>query len=299
MFSNPQQNNQENTLKDGVDIIYWINLDRSQDRKQNIQNMFQDNSLRNIPNVRIKAVDGKTDNIDKYIQNKKTDNIKSTEYACTISHLNAIQEFSKTEYNIALILEDDVCLDFKPYWKKSIKEMIDSAPKDWDIIQLCYIILGKKPDQEFELDPSSKNLCSTAAYIINNHAAKKLMQKINYGGKYQLEMELPHQADRYLYKALVTYCYKYPFFIYRTENDSYIHPEHVNFHNYSKNLIKNMYDYGVYDVSWWYRYKWVLLLVILVLLYFIIKNYTKITKLILGLKVKSRAYTLKYLKPFL
>ena len=298
MFSNTVNFNQDNTFKDGIDVIYWINLDRSQDRKQNMENIFQDNSLRNIPNIRIKAVDGKSENIEKYIKNKKEEGIESTEYACTISHLNAIREFSNTNYNIALILEDDVCLDFKPYWNKTVKDMIDSAPNDWDIIQICYILLGKKPDQDYELDPSSKNLCSTAAYIINNRAAKKLMQKIDYSGKYNLEMDLPHQADRYLYKALVTYCYKYPYFIYRTENESYIHPEHINFHNHSKNLIKNMYDYGYYDISWYYRYKWILLLLFLVILYFIIKNWTKITKLAGVSKMKIRAYTLKYPRLF-
>jgi len=42
----------------------------------------------------------------------------------------------------------------------------------------------------------------------------------------------------------MTYTYKYPFFIYHTNNESYIHPEHVEFiHNRSKHIIEDrMYN---------------------------------------------------------
>ena len=52
-----------------------------------------------------------------------------------------------------------------------------------------------------------------------------------------------HEADHYLYIKLKTYTYKYPYFIYKTDNNSFIHPEHIApFHNTSKNKIIQMYN---------------------------------------------------------
>jgi GR25 family glycosyltransferase involved in LPS biosynthesis len=45
---------------EGIDIIYYINLDRSVERRKNMEELL---SHFNIPNVRISAVDGK-----KYIR---------------------------------------------------------------------------------------------------------------------------------------------------------------------------------------------------------------------------------------
>jgi len=44
---------------DGIDIIYWINLDRSPDRKTSMESMFQDKAFDGIPIQRISAIDGK------------------------------------------------------------------------------------------------------------------------------------------------------------------------------------------------------------------------------------------------
>jgi NADH:ubiquinone oxidoreductase subunit K len=45
---------------DGIDCIYWINLDRSIDRKQKMEEMFTDPIFIGKPIKRIEAVDGKT-----------------------------------------------------------------------------------------------------------------------------------------------------------------------------------------------------------------------------------------------
>ena len=68
------------------------------------------------------------------------DKFTKVEYACTLSHINTIREFSKSNYGVALVMEDDMTLEFKPYWKKSVKQIMDNAPSDWEIIQLCYIL---------------------------------------------------------------------------------------------------------------------------------------------------------------
>jgi len=230
----------------GIDCIYWINLDRSIDRKQKMEKMFTDPIFSGKPIRRIDAVDGKTHDTNDMIKSKKRRNT-NLEYACLLSHLKAIQTFSETEYDTALIFEDDVTLEFKQYWKKSLKKIIDNAPDDWEIIQLCYITSGKL-NAEYTLNNYEKNyygnIASMAAYVIKNKAAKKFMNE-SYDpetGQFILKNFHTHEADHYLYKCLRTYTYKYPYFIYPTDNDSTLHPEDLASHIRSKLQLEKMYS---------------------------------------------------------
>ena len=199
--------NKDNIL-DGIDIIYWINLDRSADRKERMIKMFKDTSFDNIPIQRFSAIDGKKENIDKMItvQSKK---LTKPEYGCLLSHLEIIREFSETAYDVALILEDDITLDFKKYWKNSINKVINEAPKDWEIIMLCYHsdVLATNL---YTLNEN--NYWSTAAYIINKKAAEKLTNQTYVSGTYHLDNNIKQAADDYLFIKLKTYIYKYPYF---------------------------------------------------------------------------------------
>ena len=227
-----------NYLK-GIDVVYWINLDRARERKYKMEKMFKDIIFNNINIHRIQAIDGKDKDIQNfikkyiYITNKSSNYL---EYACLLSHLNTIREFSESDYDIALILEDDMTLEYKPYWETTIEYIIKNSPQNWEIIQLCYIVRNVIPNKMYTLNEELFH--STGAYIINKNAAKKFIKNIFIENKYNLDVEISHNADIYLYKELITYTYKYPFFIYETNNDSYIHSEHIEYiHNRSKNLI--------------------------------------------------------------
>jgi GR25 family glycosyltransferase involved in LPS biosynthesis len=180
------------------------------------------------------------------MKNKRNTNV---EYACLISHLNTIKQFSETEYDTALIFEDDVTLEFKPFWKKSLKKIINDAPNDWEIIQLCYIT-QQQLTNEYTLNNYKKNryggIASMAAYIINNNAAKKFINETYNPDtkRYRLLDYHTHEADHYLYKCLRTYTYKYPYFIYPTDNNSTLHPEDLNSHIRSKLQLERMYKHN-------------------------------------------------------
>jgi GR25 family glycosyltransferase involved in LPS biosynthesis len=251
----------ENTNKkhlDGVDIIYWINLERSKDRKNDMEKMLKDEAFNGIPNQRIEAYDGKMNPksvFDKLeIPSKYQTN---TEYACLLSHLESIRTFNESKYNVALIFEDDVTLEFKKYWKKSVREIINNAPPDWDIILLTYIYDEKNDKTSWDNQPmydkvfynknnkNNKNnnnkYWSTLSYIINKNGSKKILT--NYkNDKYYLPVKPANVADVYLYNLTNSYVYKYPYFIYKTDNNSTIHPEHILIHNESKKKIENNYQ---------------------------------------------------------
>jgi len=203
-----------------VDIIYWINLDRSNDRRKNMEKIL---SNFKIENIRIKASDGKLETDDniygKFITDKLS--ISKLEYACLLSHLNTIKQFSESNYEIALILEDDVSLDFSIYWDKPLSEIINEVPKDWDIIMLGY--LYNKPVRNlYTLNTMYNKFSSALSYIINKKSALKFINNIYKNDKYYLTTKFHHQADDLIYRMNTTYVYKYPYFINNNNNISTI-----------------------------------------------------------------------------
>jgi GR25 family glycosyltransferase involved in LPS biosynthesis len=238
-------------VKDGFEretkvSLLWVNLDRSSARRTHMEKVLTDPIFNNMEKTRISAIDGQDpSNLGKYMKKTMQRTMRDCEYGCTLSHLEAIKQFSQTtsqtlDQSYALILEDDVCLDFKHYWKKTLNEIIEEAPQDWEIIQLTYIILGQEPKDLYEEWTNKKNLCSTAAYIISKTAAIRITNKLYKDGKWELPDNLPNQADRLIYLLCKTYTYKDCPFIYRTENDSLIHPSHLDFHGKNKEKIERM-----------------------------------------------------------
>ena len=146
--------------------------------------------------------------------------------------LNAINKFSETNYEYALILEDDVSLEYVKYWNKNISDIINEAPKGWEIIMLNY--MSSTPIRNlYELN---KDISSTQAYIINNKAAKKFINKYYINFQYDLTEYDNYVADNFIFNIFKTYCYKYPYFTYPTNNDSTIHSDHLDFHKFAKKI---------------------------------------------------------------
>lgn len=230
---------------EGVDVIYYINLERSNERRTEIETILSDSAFRNIPKHRINATDGKspTEMYEKLGEYTKQPNTSDYEYACLISHLDAIKEFNNSEYKIALILEDDASLEFKKYWRKSINEVIKNAPRDWEVITLYHNCPYDKNfnDNEYETH-AYKKYGYALAYVINKNGANKFISSHIKNNKYDLINTPEHIADVYLYEHIKTYVYKYPFFVMRSNNDSEIHNHHLPNQNVEKNQCVRAYN---------------------------------------------------------
>jgi GR25 family glycosyltransferase involved in LPS biosynthesis len=241
------------TYLNGIDVIYWINLDRSVDRKNNMEELLGDAVFSGIPTQRISAFDGKKDTA--YVMSHfKLQSPRQTdvEYACLLSHLETIRTFNNSKYRVALIFEDDVTMEFKQYWTKSVKNIMDNAPPDWDILLLSYMY-GELNQMNLFYDWVSSDTnydtvrdgkyFSTVAYLINKRGADKVMRNTYSKGKYALKQNgLEQVADVYLYGITNCYVYKYPMFIYNTDFKSTIHQDHVEYHVQSKEHIIHNYN---------------------------------------------------------
>jgi hypothetical protein len=276
-------------LINNIDYIFWINLDNSIDRKENMVNIL--NNFK-IPNIRISAVDGNLiSDINKtyyYCQDDSNQfpNFSNKEYAVLLSHLNSIEKFAKMDnsqlkYEIALICEDDLSLDFINYWSLDLKTLIENAPLEWDIIMLGYFSLNLNRKGMYN---KWSGEFSAISYLINYNGAKKLcklkIQRLPIGlgpdanpldllqadgacerlqnDKNSDEIKQNDQelwlcnkddlmvSDSYIFSKLNTYVYKYPLFTFPENIDSTIHQDHVQYHKIYKNnnyiTLENIYE---------------------------------------------------------
>lgn len=161
--------------------IYYINLDKSTDRKNEMEEEMKNYSVINY--YRISAVNGRD---PEQLKNLETTakNTSEIELATTMSHMKAIYTAYKNGDDYAIILEDDMSLSTVPFWKKSILEIIDEIVEidpDWSILNIGQIQCG---DNEM-INHTEKNCYSACAYLIN----KRGMENI---GKYiEEKSEIP------------------------------------------------------------------------------------------------------------
>jgi len=214
--------------------LYWINMDRSKDRRENMLNILKDPVFDDMQKYRVKAIDG--NNITKKKLNSTFENINETqtikEYCCLWSHLKALHQFFKSPYSTALILEDDVSLEYKPYWKESLQSCIDHAPPDWEILQLSYMLFPTKTfPTKMYTNAKDHMYNGTAAYIVNKKGVRKFLMSRMF------DKNIKHVSDEYLYLKMNSYTYKYPYFTY-TGKDSNLHTDHIDkIHKPSKEKI--------------------------------------------------------------
>ena len=231
-----------------IDIIYWINLDKSIKRKLNMEKILQNI---NVKNIRINGIDGNIiDNINKkYFICDNTDYPKysNKEYAILLSHLNTIETFSminysELKYGYALVCEDDLSIDFINYWSFDIKSIINNAPEDWDIIMLGYFSLNINFK---ELYKKWNNEWSAISYLVNHKSIQKIkdFKKDNKWNCNEYDLMV---SDNYIFSKFNTYIYKYPYFTFPNNNDSTFHEDHLNYHCIYKNcnylVLNNVYN---------------------------------------------------------
>lgn len=154
--------------------VYWINLDRSKDRRRATQRELKKFKVRS---VRVSAVDAARD-LSKYKITKswKCSWTTDKEYACTLSHLEAITRAYVNGDQVATILEDDMIILRLP-----TNKLIDAAPEDWDIIQLC--VWGRKAriykNPKTYFTPWRQSWSHAGGYTINRRGMIKVLYALS------------------------------------------------------------------------------------------------------------------------
>tara|TARA_B100000073_G_C23688441_1_gene555440 strand:+ start:162 stop:935 length:774 start_codon:yes stop_codon:yes gene_type:complete len=214
-----------NNLQPLTDInFYWINMDRSIERRKHMYNLFSKNL---IYNYRINAYDGNKINEYNDLNYSSFNNINKYEYCCTFSHLKAIKTSYENNDKISIICEDDLCIDYKKKWKYNLEDIIKNAPNDWEIIKIhCAYekhirkLIKRTLKDGLLFEPWNIRSTSTLGYIINTNGMKKILNKYLVNDKFVLKDSIEDKADILLYTSCVTYDYRYPLFNHLTDTSN-------------------------------------------------------------------------------
>jgi len=192
--------------------IFWINLERSE-RRRNI--MLEEFKKYNLIHTRIEAVDGNDIDVDEY-KKKYTIDEKMNKYeiACALSHMKVIKHCYDQGLEYALILEDDANFDYFPYKTDTLLELLEELKIiDGECLQLANIIPRKQfpiYKNKFENKKMFKtsSAAGTQSYLITRNGMKKVLD--NFENIKKLEV-----ADIYIYNItnnfITTPFFSYPF----------------------------------------------------------------------------------------
>ena len=161
--------------------VFLINLDRSADRLVTASRHYSDAG---IPFQRIAGFDASKEDVSgipiDQVAFTKTHGkkiIRKGEIGCYQSHLKVLHSFLDTDKDFAIILEDDALP--LPHTISSIQQLI-AWESDWDIVPLFHFHRGGpitlKHSNNLKLTVNLAHISSSAAYIINRHAAEVLIK---------------------------------------------------------------------------------------------------------------------------
>ena len=225
--------------------IYWINLDRSKSRKKWIEKNF--NKMGINKHTRVSAVDGKK--LGMYnlsIPKEYYSNHSKNELACTSSHLKCIEKAYDNKDNVAIICEDDVCFSLLKVVDKSLYEIINKCPRDWEIIQLGinnpeHMKLLLKEKREYV--NWKRDYWGAFCYVINRKGINKIYNSCFKKGMINIKKGYKHRivADELIYNICKTYTLTKPVITFRTLGST-LHKSHEIWHEDSKKSLMKYYN---------------------------------------------------------
>jgi len=195
--------------------IYYINLNKANDRREAIEEFIRTNHIQNIQ--RIEAVYGKeVDKLDLNIHNEYT-SYSPSELGCFLSHVLAIRKAYRNGDEYALILEDDVYLNIIKLWDTTLREVIDKAPSNWQIIQLYEQHIGIRDifhtniKKNVYIPRTTYMYFGTVAYIIKRDTMESFLKHVDFleGNTIRIsKMNCGFPIDLYLYNLFQVYTTK-------------------------------------------------------------------------------------------
>jgi GR25 family glycosyltransferase involved in LPS biosynthesis len=144
--------------------VFYINLQIHKTRKAYIEEHFFQHNVLNV--FRVDGVDGTAllNNTD----------LSGSELGCTLSHIKALQMFLNTDYDFAMICEDDVDISNVKKFEFNFYETLEYYNSEDYCLQLTISSREEVPIN-FLIHPRTFWDFSTTAYIVNRKYAKKIV----------------------------------------------------------------------------------------------------------------------------
>lgn len=222
--------------------FYVINLDRCKDRWDTMLKTYSDTL------IRVNAFDGnKLKEYDDIVFPNNIRDVSTSELACSFSHIKAIKTAYENGDKEAFFLEDDIVNTYKDYWKKCLREYVDSKPIKCECLtffnispEFTDVMLGK---ENIYLKYNEAHW-SAGCYYLTRSAMKKIYNLYVINGKIDFS-KLQHRFDiladhNLFFTKLNTYHVLEPTFIDICKTST-IHSDHLWFHKNNNEKIKEYF----------------------------------------------------------
>lgn len=147
--------------------VYYINLDKSVERRKYIENHFYENEIDNF--TRISAVDGSSNN---YLSGRLSDG----EFGCLASHIDALRKFYSSGKEYAMICEDDIDLSNSKKFNFDFFDTLSYFSHKYYCLQ---VTVQSRTDTNIDFSLHKKTFWdfSSAGHIVNRNYAKAILTK--------------------------------------------------------------------------------------------------------------------------
>lgn len=233
---------------------YWINLDKAIERREFMENQFNNYNINN-ERITAKTPNDLKDILDdeppffcgyKECLENKCKNCP-IEYATICSHLEAIKKGYLSGSNYFIVCEDDIILKFNI----DFDNIISNFPKDYEILQM--MIISKGHLEYFYHNCFLKNIFfvnytpiipSAAFYLISHKGAENILEKFfnKNTNKWNLtEFSGLKVADVLIYQSTNTCVSTFPLCSFNINFKSQIHDFHFQDHNDAYEMINEIH----------------------------------------------------------
>lgn len=167
--------------------IYYINLDRATDRRALMEEQSKRLGL-SVTRVAATTADALDPDLlsqyDVALRRKEYQyDLRPAEHACIQSHLRALKMFLATEYQYAIVLEDDSRLT-DGFMEGA--EYLITKTSGWQIMRLqselrkYYTLLGPRDGAPCEIVLPKKPMCASTALLYTRQGAERLLAEFEH-----------------------------------------------------------------------------------------------------------------------
>lgn len=229
--------------------VFYINMDRNPERKKYVETQLKNIGARYM---RIRGLNGYTimdkskDTVDGINFINKYSSLSKSEIGCVLSHLLAIYTAYIMGVDIAMICEDDIVFTTCPLIP-NLEKVVQQAPKDWEILQLCPNIQDRSRYRKYKTKPGIQyirrypedDFRCCACYIVNRKGMENILRHAKPEGTFLLVPKdvkgqaypWSGEADVFIYDLAVTYTILPSLFLVNNSDlESTIHPDHTPGH---------------------------------------------------------------------
>lgn len=221
--------------------IYYINLDRHSDRRDFMESqkkLYGLSTMQRVPGVDARDLDMGRPTFDlggwarRVVVENGFQSFSPAELACTLSHVKAIYTAFARGDTLAMIVEDDASFAAVPFWKTSLSEILDKAPKNWGIVSL-FINRFTEFHRLFRFVSLAFN-SGCVAYLINRRGMRDVLRTLTTTA-FTIEQNCPDlHADDWILNRTPSYIYTSHRLIYPYNNqhemNSTLHTNHTDKH---------------------------------------------------------------------